>query len=223
MTKVESAVEWMINLAEDDLHGYSQANRWGQDYDCSSAVIEAYQQAGVPVKSYGATYTGNMREAFLKAGFEDVTASVNLNTGAGLISGDVPLNYISHTCMYIGNGKVVNARGNDGHPEAGDQTGNEIRIQPYWNFPWNCILRYTVDSGKAGLVVDGEVGEQTWAAIKNRMPNFNKLPLIKKGSKGSAVRFLQSMLNYFGASLIVDGDFGELTEKDVMEFQEGKL
>ena len=145
MNKVESAVNWMIDLAEDDSHGYSQTNRWGKDYDCSSAVIEAYQQAGVPVKSYGASYTGNMREAFLKAGFEDVTDSINLNTGAGLIAGDVPLNYASHTVMYIGNGKVVNARGNDGHPETGDQTGNEIRIQPYWNFPWNCVLRYVED------------------------------------------------------------------------------
>ena len=142
MNKVESAVEWMIALAEDNRHGYSQANRWGPDFDCSSAVIAAWQQAGVPVKDYGATYTGNMRSAFLSAGFKDVTPSINLSTGAGLIRGDVLLNYTSHTCMYIGDGKVVNVRSDDGHPESGDQTGNEIRIQAYWNFPWNCVLRY---------------------------------------------------------------------------------
>jgi len=148
ISKVESATEWMERLAEDDSHGYSQANRWGPDFDCSSAVIAAWEQAGVPVKQYGATYTGNMRDAFLRAGFKDVTASINLSTGSGLHRGDVLLNYASHTCMYIGNGKVVNVRSDDGHPEPGDQTGNEIRIQAYWNYPWNCVLRYpeTIDT-----------------------------------------------------------------------------
>lgn len=78
-------------------------------------------------------------------------------------------------------------------------------------------------NSKTGLVVDGECGPATWTAIKNKMPNFDKLPILKKGSKGSNVRFLQAILNYFGASLVLDGDFGELTEKEVIEFQEGKL
>ena len=43
-------------------HGYDQDDRWGLygDYDCSSAVITAWESAGVPVKTHGATYTGNM-------------------------------------------------------------------------------------------------------------------------------------------------------------------
>lgn len=84
---IEKATQWMENLANDDSHGYDQIYRWGEkgDYDCSSAVITAWENSGVPVKSKGgATYTGNMRSAFLNYGFKNVTSSINLSTGAGL-------------------------------------------------------------------------------------------------------------------------------------------
>ena len=44
--------------------------------------------------------------------------------------------------MYLGNGKVGHARSSEGNSCAGDQSGNEIRIQSYWNYPWDCVLRY---------------------------------------------------------------------------------
>ena len=66
MGKIENAVQWMINLANDDSHGYDQAHRWGPNYDCASAVISAWEQAGVPVKTNGASYTGDMADAFLR-------------------------------------------------------------------------------------------------------------------------------------------------------------
>ena len=110
MTKTESAVQWAIRIANDNRHGYSQANRWGNpDYDCSSLVISAWQQAGVPVKSNGATYTGNMYNVFRACGFTDVTASCNRATGAGMQRGDVLLNVRYHTAMYIGGGQMVQA------------------------------------------------------------------------------------------------------------------
>ena len=220
MTKVGKATEWMINLAEDDSHGYSQANRWGPDYDCSSAIITAWQQAGVPVKVNGATYTGNMRAAFLLAGFKDVTASVDLQTGSGLHRGDVLLNYTSHTAMYIGDGKIVHARSSEGNNIPGDQNGQEIRIQPYFNFPWDCVLRYpeTVDDEKeTGLAVDGQCGPMTWDALAKKMP------LVKRGSVGWGVAAVQAMLNFLGSDLDVDGDCGKLTENEIKAFQEGKL
>ena len=66
MTKVETAVQWMEKIAADDSHGYSQTNRWGPDYDCSSFVITAFQDAGIPVKAKGANFTGNMKAVFLR-------------------------------------------------------------------------------------------------------------------------------------------------------------
>ena len=62
MTKTEKAVTWAIEIANDPAHGYDQDNRWGPDYDCSSLVISAWQQAGVPVKTKGAFHVKNIIE-----------------------------------------------------------------------------------------------------------------------------------------------------------------
>ena len=51
MTKIEKAVTWALAIANDNTHGYDQQYRWGPDYDCSSLIISAWQQAGVPVKT----------------------------------------------------------------------------------------------------------------------------------------------------------------------------
>ena len=150
MTKTEKAVTWAIEIANDPAHGYDQDNRWGPDYDCSSLVISAWQQAGVPVKTKGAYNTKSMKSVFLSCGFKDVTSSVNLDNGSGMKRGDVLLNIARHTVMHIGNGKVVSASINEnggahgGTP--GDQNGNEIKIQNYYNCPWDCVLRYNEDS-----------------------------------------------------------------------------
>lgn len=144
----EKAIRQMETWAKDDSHGYDQDYRWGEkgDYDCSSAVIQAWQNAGVPVKSGGATYTGDMKNVFLKNGFVDVTSKVNVATGSGLLRGDVLLNEAHHVAMYCGNGKEVeasiNEKGTAHGGKPGDQTGKEFLIRSYRNYPWNCVLRY---------------------------------------------------------------------------------
>lgn len=148
MSKTEKAIVWMEKTAQDETHGYDQKYRWGErgDYDCSSAVITAWEKAGVPVKSNGASYTGNMLNVFKRCGFRDVTKEVNLTTGDGLIRGDVLLHMAHHVAMYCGNGKEVeasiNERGNAIGGKPGDQTGKEFLIRNYRNFPWSHILRY---------------------------------------------------------------------------------
>ena len=146
MNIVQSAIDYAVNIANDDSHGYDQIHRNGPNYDCSSLVIEAYEQAGAKVKENGATFTGNMRSAFLASGFVDVTASVDLATGAGLQPGDVLLNDKKHTELYIGDGQTVaasiNEKGTISGGKSGDQTGREILVRPYHNHPWNVVLRY---------------------------------------------------------------------------------
>ena len=238
ISKIESATRWMENLANDNSHGYSQSNRWGPDYDCSSAVITAWEQAGVPVKSHGATYTGNMKGVFIACGFKDVTSGINLNTGAGLKRGDVCLNVVNHVVMYIGSGKIVHARSSEGNIWPGDQSGNEIRIQSYWNYPWDCILRYPettnydepidekeddpvtpepTPSKPNALDADGIAGPKTWAALASGMPQIREGDCVYP--KSEAVRALQNMLNYYGANLDPDGEFGPLTKEALISFQ----
>lgn len=146
MSVKERAVVWALTVAGDASHGYDQTNRWGPDYDCSSFLITAWEQAGAGVKSAGATYTGNMKQAFLRSGFRDVTALVNRSTGSGMIRGDVLLHERNHTAMHIGAGKVVQASGNERGGitggQIGDQTGEEINVSIYYDYPWDCVLRY---------------------------------------------------------------------------------
>lgn len=172
MTKTEKAIRQMETWAKDDSHGYDQDYRWGEkgDYDCSSAVIQAWQNAGVPVKSAGATYTGDMKIVFLKKGFVDVTSKVNVATGSGLLRGDVLLNEAHHVAMYCGNGKEVeasiNEKGTAHGGKPGDQTGKEFLIRNYRNYPWNCVLRYKEStSGSATVTSDVEKKQNTVAYV----------------------------------------------------------
>lgn len=168
MTKTEKAIRQMEIWAKDDSHGYDQDYRWGEkgDYDCSSAVIQAWQNAGVPVKSGGATYTGDMKNVFLKNGFKDITASVNRGTGTGLKRGDVLLNEAHHVAMYCGAGKEVeasiNEKGTAHGGQPGDQTGKEFLIRSYRNYPWHCILRY---AGDQTVTSDAEKKQNTVAYV----------------------------------------------------------
>ena len=184
MGTIERACAWAKAAAYDDSHGYDQGSRWGPDYDCSSLVISAWKQAGIPLTS---TYTGNMQFDMLANGFRDVTAQVNLATGAGLQAGDVLLHPTQHTALHIGNGQIVNAGGNENGGitggKTGDQTGREIRVIGYYNHPWQCVLRYQekdekpVDPVPAPDPTDKErtytvkSGDSLWSIAEREMGN----------------------------------------------------
>lgn len=211
----KSALDWMLNLARDDSHGYDQQYRWGErgDYDCSSAVISSYKQAGVPLTC---TYTGDMRQDMLRHGFQDVTGSVNRSNGSGMLPGDVLLNEVHHTAMFVGDGleveASVNERGGATGSQPGDQTGREILVRAYRNYPWDCVLRYV---GNGEPVPDVPTGKPY---------NFT-VHTVRRGSKGADVLLLQRLLRGMSfrdddnVVLVRDGEFGEKTEQALRKFQ----
>ena len=210
MSVINSAVKWAREIAADNSRGYDQSSRWGPNYDCSSFLITAYKKAGLKLES---TYTGNMYSDFLKHGFKDVTASVNKATGSGLETGDVLLNHVNHTAMYIGNGQIVQASINENGKttggQTGDQTGKEIYERSYYNYPWDVVLRYVGS--------DSTSSKATAQPVK--MVSV-QLPVIRKGDKGPAVAMLQAALKYHGYDPKgIDGDFGTRTHNMLMAFQ----
>lgn len=205
MTVINNATAWAVNIANDNSHGYDQIGRWGPDYDCSSLVISAYEQAGVKVKEAGATYTGNMRAAFVKCGFN----AIPYKKGMTLYKGDVLLNEKHHTALYIGDGQIVqascNEKGGIYNGKDGDQTGREIATGRFYEYSkgWDYVLRYNEEVKTVNVI----------------------LPVLSKGSKCPEVGMVQALLNSLGYTgktgrpLSTDHDFGNNTEYAVKNFQ----
>ena len=225
MSKAEGAVAWAVAIANSPKHGYDQENRWGPDFDCASFVISAWESVGVTVKEAGASYTGNMRPAFLVCGFREVTAQVSLGTGVGLKPGDVLL-CAAHTAMFVKSGQLVAARINELGQITGGQTGDqdrEIVVQSYYNYPWTTVLRYegpesATASEPAAEMQDDAKGESK----KDAAAQGIILPILRYGMKGETVRAAQGILLARGFSVgpdRADGDYGYNTRQGVLNFQ----
>ena len=234
--RIETAVRFLEALADDDSHGYDQEYRWGErgDYDCSAAVITAWERAGVPVRAQGASYTGNMRGAFLRCGFEDVTGQVRLSDGAGLRRGDVLLNVRHHTALYLGDGVEAEASINElggatgGAP--GDQTGREILRRPYRNYPWDCVLRYAQTDPDAESLGEGPLSpfRDTSPTGESKMAEDSELcavrvPAVRRGDFGAAAAACQAALRQRGFDPVwIDGEAGARTESAIRAFQKSR-
>lgn len=218
MTIPQAAVKWAVGIANDQKHGYSQASRWGNpDYDCSSFAISAYKAAGVPIDTSVVNYTGNM-SGLKKYGFSDVTNKVNLNTGNGLQSGDILYWHKSgtngHTAIYVGNGKIVHARGQSyGSSAPGDQ-GTEIAVCTYYRGNWQHVLRYTGTEAATNTPTTDKNTVKTPSTAKKRYSVNTTLPIVKYGDIGRAVKVWQTIIG-----VEADGEFGRNTLAATLQFQ----
>ncbi len=121
----------MLKLVNDDSHGYSQSNRWGPDYDCSSSIITALKWAGFDTGN--ASYTGNMSSELTKHGWERLPYKSPKR-------GDILLNDATHVEMSLGNGNNAGFHSAHGHPETGDQAHEAYVGRDPGG--WAAILRY---------------------------------------------------------------------------------
>lgn len=153
---IKDAVEFAINIAADNSHGYSQKIRSlynidnPKSFDCSSLVCTAYYYAflknGLTQQARylkeNCSYTGNMLK-MKNCGFEVV--ATNQTAHAKMKKGDIELNTTYHTAMAVDADNIVHARSSEGTSDTKDNSGNEIRTQAWYLYShgWTHRLRFT--------------------------------------------------------------------------------
>lgn len=190
VTKKEVAAIIMRHLCEHNSHGYTQDmnKRWGSgspcevdiygvkykvaggDRDCSSAVISAFEAAGISCG--GATYTGNMRRRMLASGNfveKPMTYTAQMT--------DVYLNDKCHTAMCLSADPDVlmefsiNEKGTALGGKVGDQLQKgeydgvygrgESHLKKYYDYPWNRIMRCVNNEIAFYVRVDDSIPEKS--------------------------------------------------------------
>jgi len=139
MTKsIEKAVSFMEKIAKDERHGYDQVHRNGPNYDCSSLLATALNQAGFRVSK--SSTTRNLYKQLINEGFKVVQDSRQ--------RGDIYLKVGHHVVMCTSNQNIVHAsineKGTTKGGKSGDQTGKEICISSFYTYKggWDYHLRY---------------------------------------------------------------------------------
>lgn len=211
------AVDFAVRMANDNSHGYSQAVRSlynitnPKSFDCSSLALTAYyyalQKNGLTTQANylkaNCSYTGNMLK-MQNAGFEIVAR--NQTAHKQMIKGDLELNTTHHVAMSVGKDSIVHARSSEGTTDTRDNSGNEIRTQPWYLYShgWTHRLRFTgkgIDFSKliknssekpntstapsktpkwVGKVTKNGAPVRTWAGKTN--VQLKSYPILNKGN-----------------------------------------
>ena len=142
MANINNANDYMYNLVTDKKHGYSQSNRYGPDYDCSSSIMTSLKMGGkfdVPVKNIN---TASMKKYLEKIGYKVVSNNekpqkndIKLRPATSKRGG--------HVVMFRSPTMVMEFSSSRGHPEKGDQTGTESWCHK-WDSKRNGDFTYTL-------------------------------------------------------------------------------
>lgn len=201
MGNLEAFASLMVDICDNWNVGYDQSNRNdvrpGGETDCSALTLFALRQTGFDVGN--ATYTGNMRAELTARGW------VCLDPGVSLVKGDILLADAYHVAAYVGGGMIAQAsideRGEIAGGESGDQTGWETNTRSYYDYPWDCVLRWT----------GGDTVPVLWSRSEDV---FNP-----NGYGEAYVLRVQKGLNRKGYGLVEDGILGAMTFAAVKDFQ----
>ena len=202
------AVDFAVKIANDNSHGYSQVVRSlynitnPKSFDCSSLALTAYyyalQKNGLTEQAdylkKNCSYTGNMLK-MQNAGFEIVAR--NQTAHAQMTKGDLELNATHHVALAIDKNNIVHARSSEGTTDTKDNSGNEIRIQPWYLYShgWTHRLRFT---GKGIDFTELTEAATTTPASTPTTTKGDKYMFepktVKNGSTGTSVLLLQEIL-----------------------------
>lgn len=217
MSNIEKAVSFMIDIAKDDSHGYDQIHRTGgTDYDCSSLVGTALNQAGFNVKKSSTTRT--LRAQLLACGFKTVSV------GGARKRGDIFLKEGHHVVMCTGANNIVHAsineKGKTTGGKPGDQTGKEICVRSFYNYKggWDYHFRFsdaisTQPTTKPSTTPKNDLvalGQQH--TINYTGHNIGVDGMYGPQTRANIVRCFQVAMNHdYGSRLKVDGACGKNT------------
>lgn len=216
MSNIEKAVSFMIDIAKDDSHGYDQIHRTGgTDYDCSSLVGTALNQAGFNVKKSSTTRT--LRAQLLACGFKTVSV------GGARKRGDIFLKEGHHVVMCTGANNIVHAsineKGKTTGGKPGDQTGKEICVRSFYNYKggWDYHFRFSDGNSTQPTTKPSKSRNETIALGQQHTINMTGHNIGVDGMYGpqtraNIVRCFQVAMNHdYHSGLKVDGACGKNT------------
>lgn len=235
---ITDAVNFAVRIANDNTHGYSQAIRslynitTPKSYDCSSLVLTAYYYAFVKngLKQQAeylrqhCSYTENMPN-MLNVGFEIVAR--NQTAHSQMQKGDIELNVHYHTAMAVDRNNIVHARSSEGTRDTYDNSGNEIRVQPWYNYSHGWHYRYRFTGKGINMPLLPENGLETSNTSTGGLYMFTT-GTVKKGSTGNHVLLLQEILRARGfkgkdgKALKLDREAGDNTIYALTEYQKSR-
>ena len=238
---INDAVEFAVNIANDNNHGYSQRIRSlyeiddPKSFDCSSLACTAYYYAflknGLTTQARylkeHCSYTGNMLN-MCNCGFEIVAR--NQTAHSQMQKGDLELNVTHHVAMAIDRDNIVHARSSEGTTDTKDNSGNEIRTQPWYLYShgWTHRLRFTGN----GIDFTALTTDTNKPAVKPTTPTGGKYMFepktVKAGDKNTSVLLLQEILRARGfkgkdkKELDLDWSAGDNTIYALKQYQKSR-